>query len=108
MKVTKAGLTRIESFMNNIDQDTSDIEELKLRLNKLEELWKSLIDIQIDLSVLDENMTDEQLEQDLEMYEEKYIKSKLVGERILKARVRPAVVNNDLDQAVGVTYNLRR
>lgn len=74
----------------------------------MEELWKSLIDIQIDLSVLDENMTDEQLEQDLEMYEEKYIKLKLVSERILKARVRPAVVNNELDQAVGVTYDLRR
>lgn len=87
-KVIKAGLTRIESFINEADHDTVDIKEVKLRLAKLEELWKSLVDILIELSVIDQDMTDDQLQRDLETYEDKYIKVKLLGDRILRHRIR--------------------
>lgn len=93
--------------MNNINQDTGDIEELKLRLNKLEELWKTLVEIQIELSTVDEDMTDEQLNQELESFEDKCIRLKLKGERILKNRVRPAI-NDNPDQNIGVINDGRR
>lgn len=106
-KVTKAGLTRIENFINSIDHDTVDIEKLKLRLNKLEDLWKALLEIQIELLVVDEDTTDELMEQELESYEDKYIRLKLIRERILKNRARPAVIDNP-DQDVGVNSVRRR
>lgn len=89
--------------MNNIDHDTIDIE--KIKLNKLEELWKSLIEIQIEL--VDEDMTDDQMDQELKSYKDKYIKLKLIGKRALKDHVKSAVTDN-LDQATGVMNDARR
>lgn len=105
-KVTKAGFTRLANLMNNINRDTIDIEEIKLRLNKLEDLWKSLLEVQIELSVVDEDMTDDQMDQELASYEDKYIRLKL-EERALRDRVRPAVTDNP-DQAAGGMNDARR
>lgn len=107
-KVTKAGLTRMENFMNDIDPDTVDTDKIKLRLSKLEEIWQSFVDIQTELSVLDENMTDELMEVELKNHEDRYIAIKLKGERILKQRVRPAINEDNLDQAVGIGNETRR
>lgn len=41
-RVAKAGFTRVENFIKAMDINTVDIEELKIRLDKLEELRKSL------------------------------------------------------------------
>ncbi|XP_039312856.1 uncharacterized protein LOC113004977 [Solenopsis invicta] len=77
-----------------------DIEELKLRLEKLEELRKALLDSLIELAVHDPELSEAETDQEIEQYEEKYINLKLIGERILKERIRPALAENNLDQAL--------
>ncbi|XP_032685831.1 uncharacterized protein LOC116850993 [Odontomachus brunneus] len=98
-RVGKAGFTRVENFIWSIEPNTIDIEEVKLRLNKLDDLWKSLEEILTELAVHDENVTDEQVDKVLVNYEKKYFDLKLAGERIIKNRVRPTLALDDLNQA---------
>ncbi|KMQ89679.1 hypothetical protein RF55_10663 [Lasius niger] len=60
-----------------------------------------------ELAIYDEEITDEQIDQELVSHEEKYINLKLKGERIIKERVRPALAINNLDQAVEVPEGAR-
>ncbi|XP_018358952.1 PREDICTED: uncharacterized protein LOC108758463 [Trachymyrmex cornetzi] len=77
-----------------IDVNTVDIEEIKIRLDKLEELRQSLEESLMELSVHDKEVTEAQLEQEITSYEEKYVHLKLICERIIKERVGPALVIN--------------
>ncbi|NEV48948.1 DUF1759 domain-containing protein, partial [Wolbachia pipientis] len=96
-RVAKAGFTRVENFIKAMDINTVDIEELKIRLDKLEELRKSIEESLIELSIHEE-ISEEQAEQEIDSYEEKYVSLKLIGERTIKERVRPALATN-LDHA---------
>jgi len=85
-RLAKTGFTRMENFLKTIDPDTADADEVRLRLNKLEDLWKSFEESLTELAIYEE-VTNEQLDRELVSYEEKYITLKLHGERIIKERV---------------------
>ncbi|XP_018374068.1 PREDICTED: uncharacterized protein LOC108768208 [Trachymyrmex cornetzi] len=80
-----------------IDQNTVDVEEVKLRLNKLGELHAALEEILIKLSSHDESLTDEVVQQHIAEYEERCVYLRLKDDRLIKSRVRQAVSNDDLE-----------
>jgi len=51
-RVAKASLTRSENFFKSIDPN-NDIDEIKGRIEKAEETWKALSEIQIEIGLLD-------------------------------------------------------
>lgn len=100
-RIAKAGLTRLENFFQNVDRGAMDIDEVKLKINRLDETWKTLLDIQVELAVIDREASEEQLDKELVEYENRYTAIKLIAERLVKVRVRPVTYNDNLDQAVG-------
>ena len=80
-RLAKAGFTRIETFLDNLDPETVNTEEVKLRLNKLEEFRKSLEESLTELGIHDEEFTEERVDEELSVCEEKYISLRLRGER---------------------------
>lgn len=52
----------------------------------------------MELSVHDKEVSETQVEQEIANYEEKYVNLKLIGERTIKERIRPALATN-LDQS---------
>ncbi|XP_071578247.1 uncharacterized protein [Temnothorax nylanderi] len=54
----------------------------------------------MELVIYDDEVTDEQVDQELISHEEKYINLKLLGERIIDQRVRPAPAANNIGQAL--------
>ncbi|XP_011169838.2 uncharacterized protein LOC105202846 [Solenopsis invicta] len=107
-RLTKASITRIETFLKTMNRNTVDIDELRLKLAKLEELWQTLLDVQIEITVCDNEVTEEQTNAEIVRNEEKYMNLKLLGERVIKERVMPAVVIYNPDQAVVATNNSQR
>jgi len=62
-----------KSFLESIDQNMIDVEKVKLRLNKLEELHTALEEVLIKLSSHDRNLTDIVVQQQKAEYEERCI-----------------------------------
>ncbi|XP_011169928.2 uncharacterized protein LOC105202933 [Solenopsis invicta] len=112
-RIAKAGFTRTENFIKSMQPDTVDIDELRIKLDKLAELRKSIEECVIELAVYDIEATDEQIDQQIASYEEKYIGLKLMGERVIKAREKPAAASdsNHLEQVIAgpspFAYNTR-
>ena len=106
-RLAKAGFTRIKTFLDNLDPETVNTEEVKLRLNKLEEFRKSLEESLTELGIHDKEFTEESVDEELIVCEEKYISLRLRGERLIKERVRPALAINNLNQAVEVPPGAR-
>lgn len=71
-RIAKAGFTRIENLIKAVQPDTTNIEEVNLRLNKLEEIRKSLEEILIKLAVHDKKANDAEIDQEIASYEERY------------------------------------
>ena len=106
-RLAKAGFTRIKTFLDNLDPETVNTEEVKLRLNKLEEFRKSLEESLTELGIHDKEFTEESVDEELIVCEEKYISLRLRGKRLIKERVRPALAINNLNQAVEVPPGAR-
>lgn len=105
-RIAKASFTRVESFLNAVEPKNVNIEEIKLRLKKLEDAWKSIEESLTELAI-HEVLTEEQVDQELVEQEDKYINLRLEGERLMKNVVRPASATNDLHQAVNVPEGFR-
>jgi len=97
-KVTKASITRIENFMKDMDSNSVDLDELKLKVMRLDEFWQTLLEIQIDLMVYDSETTEEQADLKIVNFEEKYMHLKLIARRTIEHSVRPTSVTNTVDQ----------
>ncbi|XP_018373979.1 PREDICTED: uncharacterized protein LOC108768150 [Trachymyrmex cornetzi] len=98
-RVAKAGFTRIENFIKAIQPDSVDVEEVRIRLDKLEELQKTLEESLVELAVYDKDISEEQIDLEIAGYEEKYVNLKRAGVRIIQERVKPASTANQ-DQAI--------
>ncbi|XP_039303397.1 uncharacterized protein LOC120357307 [Solenopsis invicta] len=79
--------------------NTVDIEALNIRLNKLDEHHRTLTDTLIEIAAIDEEISDEQVDAEMSVCEDKYIELKVLGDRVMKDRVRPAGVSNHIEQA---------
>ncbi|XP_018373217.1 PREDICTED: uncharacterized protein LOC108767715 [Trachymyrmex cornetzi] len=106
-RVAKASITRIEKFMKDMDSNTVDLDELKLKVERLEELWQSLLEIQINIAVYDSESTDEQVDLEIATLEEKYMHLKLIASRTMERRVRPASVTSNIEQASEIVNSSR-
>lgn len=92
--------------MRAIDPDIVDVDEVRLRLNKLEDLWKTLEESLTELAIYEE-IIEKKIDWELVSHEEKYVALKLNGERIIKERVRSGLAINDLDQTVVALDNVK-
>ncbi|XP_036143903.1 uncharacterized protein LOC118645955 [Monomorium pharaonis] len=105
-RIAKASFTRAENFLRTVEPDRVKVDEVNLRLKKLEEAWKAIEESLTELAIF-EAFSEEQVDQELVEQEERYIELRLFGERLVRDRVRPAFAENNLNQAVDVLENQR-
>jgi len=98
-RVAKASLTRSENFFKSIDPNDVDEDEIKIRIDKAEETWKALSEIQVEIDLLDNTISEIELDNELEEYENKFLHLKLIAEKALKGRGELAGSNENLEQA---------
>ncbi|XP_011861695.1 PREDICTED: uncharacterized protein LOC105558556 [Vollenhovia emeryi] len=107
-RTAKAGLTRIETFLNSLGEEEVDVDKVKVRLDKLDELWKSISTAHLELAVM-EDIAEDQLDEELEALEDRYFNLKSKGEKIIRNQLKPAsAINENLNQAIAVDSNERR
>lgn len=61
-----ASLTRLENYINNLDVDTCEIEQLKVRIAKLDEIYKTFNKVQSELVAKDDTISERDLETEAE------------------------------------------
>lgn len=53
-RAIKASLTRLETYINSLENNEFDLDELKIRVGKLEETYKSFTDVQMEIATIDD------------------------------------------------------
>lgn len=86
-RADKAFLTRLETYINSIDKDAFDLDELKIRLGKLEETYRGFIDVQIAIATIDDSIEKANLIVESEDVENKYIRIRVLAERLMKSKL---------------------
>nr|XP_012232203.1 PREDICTED: uncharacterized protein LOC105677895 [Linepithema humile] len=108
-RILKASLTRSENFFKDINSSDVDIDEIELRISKAEETWKSLSEVQMEIGLLDDNASDDELDKELEGYENKFLHLKLIATKLIKSHIGVAISEDRLDQVgQGVSDNSQR
>jgi len=97
-RIAKASLTRSENFFKGIPNNV-DVDEIKVRIEKAEETWKALSEIQVEIGLLDNTISEIELDNELEDYENKFLHLKLIAEKAIKGRGELAGGNENLKQA---------
>lgn len=55
-RMVKASLTRLEDYFSNLDSESVNINDVRLRVEKIEEAWKTLTEVQIEIAILDQEL----------------------------------------------------
>jgi len=55
-RAAKVSLTRLETYINSIERDEFDVNELKIRVGKLKETYKRCNDVQIKIAIIDDTI----------------------------------------------------
>ncbi|XP_072766489.1 uncharacterized protein [Anoplolepis gracilipes] len=97
-KTLKASLTRLENFFKDINPDNFDVDEIKVRIEKAEQIAKDLFEILLEISILDDKLPEADIEQELEESENKLLYVKLIEEKLVKSRVELTESNEHLEQ----------
>ena len=61
----KASLTRLENFFNDIDADNIDIDEIKVKMHRAEEIAKTLAEILVEISIVDDTLSEVEVDREL-------------------------------------------
>lgn len=85
-RADKAFLTRLETYINSIDKDAFDLDELKIRLGKLE-TYRGFTDVQIAIATIDDSIEKANLIVESEDVENKYIRIRVLAERLMKSKL---------------------
>jgi len=84
-RAMKASLTRFENFLKDINN--VDIDEVKIRWERAEEASRTLNEILLEISFLDDALTEVESNKELEESESKFLHLKLLVERAIKGRI---------------------
>lgn len=71
-RILKASLTRLEKFFDDIDPSNIDNHEVKVRLEKIEKTSKALTEVLLEISLLDSNITEIEIDKEIEEAEIKF------------------------------------
>ncbi|XP_011883491.1 PREDICTED: uncharacterized protein LOC105570682, partial [Vollenhovia emeryi] len=118
-RAAKASLTRLETYVEGIDPAEVEIEELRLRIERLDEAFKTFSDTQIEIAANDDTISEADQDKESEEIENKYFRLKGAMERIVKDRTVRAdegmldrtviqangAVNNDVGRACVPAFN---
>lgn len=88
-RAAKASLTRAETYLNDINPDAFEIDELKIRIARLDEAYGAFNETQIETAAIDDTISEEHLHEESEGIENKYIRLKTLAARLIKN------INND-------------
>jgi len=79
-RAMKASLTRFENFLKDINPNNVDIDEVKIRWERAKEASKTLNEILLEISFLDDTSTEAESNKELEESENKFLHLKLLEE----------------------------
>jgi len=82
-RAMKASLTRFENFLKDINPNV-DIDEVKIRWERAEEVSKMLNKILLEISFLDNALIEAESNKELEESENKFLHLKLLVEKVIK------------------------
>lgn len=85
-RLAKAGITRAETYMASVDHNSVDIDEIKIKIAKLEDNYKVFTDIQMEIATRDDANSVEELDDESAQIENKYNKIRIAAEKIIKGR----------------------
>lgn len=80
-RAIKASLTRLETYISILENNEFDLDELKIRIEKLEETYKSFTDVQIEIAIMDDTIVEADLFIESEEVENKYIQIRVATEK---------------------------
>ncbi|XP_011858178.1 PREDICTED: uncharacterized protein LOC105555746 [Vollenhovia emeryi] len=83
-RAAKASMTRLETFVNSIEPLSVDVEEVKLRVEKLDEVYATFSEIQIDLAANGDTASEADQDEENEEIENKYFRLKAAMKRLMK------------------------
>jgi len=92
-RAAKAFLTRLETYINSIDKDAFDLDELKIRVGKLEEMYRGFTDVQIAIATIDDSIEEADLIVESEDVENKYIRIRVAAERLIKSKLDASLID---------------
>ena len=98
-RAIKASLTRSEAYINSLENNEFDLDELKIRVVKLEETYKSFTDVQIEIATIDDTIVEADLFIESEDVENRYIQIRVAAEKLLNSRLDISV-NEDAERTV--------
>ncbi|XP_011860315.1 PREDICTED: uncharacterized protein LOC105557632 [Vollenhovia emeryi] len=99
-RTAKATLTRFETYINDTDLDAIEIDELKIRIARIEEADETFKDMQIEIAASDNTISVQELDAEAESVENKYVRLKVTAERIIKEKLKIDVNHEDAEQTV--------
>lgn len=106
-RTAKASLTRLENYTSDVDIEIAcEIEQLKVRIAKLDEIYKSFNEVQSELVAKDDTISKKDLKTEAEEIENRYITLKVLAERMIKDKLRKEANNEEVERTMLETYEL--
>lgn len=87
----------MENFFKDINFNNIDINEIKIKTEKIKEASKMLTEVLMEISILDDTLTD--VDKELKELENRVFHLRLITEKIMKGRVELTEGNENLEQA---------
>lgn len=95
----QASLTRLETYINSLENNKFDLDELKIRVGKLEETYKGFTDVQIEIAAIDDAIEEADLCIESEDVENKYIQIRVAAKKLLNSKLDISV-NEEAERTV--------
>ncbi|XP_011706472.1 PREDICTED: uncharacterized protein LOC105461663, partial [Wasmannia auropunctata] len=100
-RVAKASLTRFETYMNDdIDPESYEIEEVKIRSAKLDEAYETFTAAQIEIVASDNTASEEEIALESADIEDKYIRLKVAAEKLIKEKLNTSINHGEAERTI--------
>lgn len=99
-RAAKAALTRLDTYISNIDLDAFEIDEMRMRIVKLDEAYKTFTNVQVEIAVSDDTISEEELDLEAREIEDKHIRLKVLAERLIRNKLNIGENNERLEQGI--------